>query len=192
MQRTARFRQRRDPGPAGSDRGPQSSMQFSRRPAEGTRPEGFQPEQAALPSILHPYVQEASICQIANVGGSSEQHAKPANKAIRNERIGLEGIRVKGDSRRSHEQQVKAGEQSHKNTSGRVRRNPGLKDRLVAVRTSSMSRRANRAIKIADTYRGPSCGPTFPAIHGGRVFEADLAEIIILSSLDFECSRHQQ
>ena len=54
----------------------------------------------------------------------------------------------------SSEQHAKAGEQSHKNSSGSAQRNPGLKDRRAAVRTSSTSQQANRAIKIADYFRG--------------------------------------
>jgi hypothetical protein len=55
----------------------------------------------------------------------------------------------------SSKQHAKAGEQSHKNTTGSGSRNPGLKDQLAAARTSSTLRRPNRAIKIADDFQGP-------------------------------------
>ena len=47
-----------------------------------------------------------------------------------------------------------------KTAADQARRNPGLKDRRAAVRTSSTSRQANRAIKIADYFRGRFVRPS--------------------------------
>ena len=84
-------------------------------------------------------------------GGSSEQHAKAANKAtrIRPDRARrnpgpkgqLAAVRTSSMSKRANK--------ATRTRADRVRRNPGLKAQLAAARTSSMSRRANRAIKIA-------------------------------------------
>ena len=84
-------------------------------------------------------------------GGSSEQHAKAGEQGHKNTTgSGSKESGSEGSTRgSSHEQQVKAATRAD-----RVRRNPGLKAQLAAARTSSMSRRANRAIKIADDYRG--------------------------------------
>jgi hypothetical protein len=94
-------------------------------------------------------------------GGSPEQHAKAGEQRHKNTSGSGSKETGSGGSTRggSPEQHAKAGEQSHKNTSGSGSKESGSEGSTRGGSPEQQPRPANRAIKIADDFRGRFGGP---------------------------------